>query len=63
MDELIFRRRGDDTVLIVTHTMQQASCVSEDTAFMDLDQVVEYGPTAKLFTNHQLSEAEACTTS
>ncbi len=48
----------DHTVLIVTHNMQQASRVSDDTAFMYLGQVVEYGPTAKLFTNPHLPETE-----
>ena len=51
VEELILRLRGDYTVLIVTHNMQQASRVSDYTAFMYLGQVVEYGPTAKLFTN------------
>lgn len=59
VEELILRLRGDYTVLIVTHNMQQASRVSDYTAFMYLGQVVEYGPTAKLFTNPHLAETEA----
>jgi len=58
VEELILRLRGDYTVLIVTHNMQQASRVSDYTAFMYLGQVVEYGPTAKLFTNPLLQETE-----
>jgi phosphate transport system ATP-binding protein len=58
VEELILRLRGDYTVLIVTHNMQQASRVSDYTAFMYLGQVVEYGPTAKLFTNPLLKETE-----
>ena len=58
VEELILRLRGDYTVLIVTHNMQQASRVSDFTAFMYLGQVVEYGPTAKLFTNPLLKETE-----
>ena len=58
VEELILRLRGDYTVLIVTHNMQQASRVSDYTAFMYLGQVVEYGPTAKLFTNPHLKETE-----
>ena len=50
--------RGDYTVLIVTHNMQQASRVSDYTAFMYLGQAVEYGPTVKLFTNPHLAETE-----
>jgi len=58
VEELILRLRGDYTVLIVTHNMQQASRVSDFTAFMYLGQVVEYGPTARLFTNPILKETE-----
>lgn len=58
VEELILKLRGDYTVLIVTHNMQQASRVSDYTAFMYLGQVVEYGPTAKLFTNPHLKETE-----
>ncbi len=58
VEELILRLRGDYTVLMVTHNMQQASRVSDFTAFMYLGQVVEYGPTARLFTNPILKETE-----
>jgi phosphate transport system ATP-binding protein len=58
VEELILGLRGEYTVLIVTHNMQQASRVSDYTAFMYLGQVVEYGPTAKLFTNPHLRETE-----
>jgi phosphate transport system ATP-binding protein len=58
VEELILELRGDYTVLIVTHNMQQASRVSDYTAFMYLGQIVEYGPTARLFTNPRLKETE-----
>ncbi len=58
VEELLLRLRGDYTVLIVTHNMQQASRVSDYTAFLYLGQVVEYGPTAQLFTNPHLKETE-----
>ena len=58
VEELILRLRGEYTVLIVTHNMQQASRVSDYTAFMYLGQIVEYGPTATLFTNPHLKETE-----
>ena len=58
VEELILRLRGNYTVLIVTHNMQQASRVSDYTAFMYLGQIVEYGPTATLFTNPHLKETE-----
>lgn len=38
------------TVLVVTHNMQQASRISDDTGFMLLGELVEMGPTAELFT-------------
>jgi phosphate transport system ATP-binding protein len=38
------------TVLVVTHNMQQASRISDDTGFMLLGELVEMGPTADLFT-------------
>ena len=58
VEELILQLRGDYTVLIVTHNMQQASRVSDYTAFMYLGQVIEYGPTVKMFTNPLLKETE-----
>jgi phosphate transport system ATP-binding protein len=39
------------TILIVTHNMQQAARVSDHTAFMYLGEVIEAGPTEKIFTN------------
>jgi phosphate transport system ATP-binding protein len=58
VEELILDLRGNYTVLIVTHNMQQASRVSDYTAFMYLGQIVEFGPTARLFTNPHLQETE-----
>jgi phosphate transport system ATP-binding protein len=39
------------TIVIVTHNMQQASRVSSETAFMLLGDLVEYGPTVRIFEN------------
>lgn len=41
------------TVLVVTHNMQQAARISEDTGFMLLGELVEMGPTASIFTHPQ----------
>jgi phosphate transport system ATP-binding protein len=38
------------TIVIVTHNMQQAARVSAYTAFMYLGEIVEFGPTTKMFT-------------
>jgi len=51
IEELIWSLRGEYTVLIVTHNMQQAARVSDYTAFMYLGRLVEYGPTKVLFLN------------
>jgi phosphate transport system ATP-binding protein len=58
IEDLIQELRGAYSILIVTHNMQQASRVSDYTAFLYLGQLVEYGPTAKLFTNPLLKETE-----
>ena len=46
------------SVLIVTHNMQQASRVSDNTAFMYLGRLVEYGPTESIFLSPRLQETE-----
>jgi len=50
IEELIEELKTDYTVVIVTHNMQQAARVADWTMFMLLGEVVEYGPTRKLFT-------------
>jgi phosphate transport system ATP-binding protein len=58
IEDLIWELRGDYTILIVTHNMQQASRASDYTAFMYLGQVLEFGPTEKIFRNPILKETE-----
>jgi phosphate transport system ATP-binding protein len=58
IEELITELRGEYSILIVTHNMQQASRVSDYTAFMYLGRLIEYGPTAEIFTNPHLKETE-----
>jgi phosphate transport system ATP-binding protein len=50
IEELIDELKQDYTIIIVTHNMQQAARVSDFTAFMYLGELVEFGPTATLFT-------------
>jgi phosphate transport system ATP-binding protein len=50
IEELIYELSNDYTITIVTHNMQQASRVSDYTAFMFLGELVEYGETEKIFT-------------
>ncbi|MHC4940710.1 MAG: phosphate ABC transporter ATP-binding protein PstB [Planctomycetota bacterium] len=58
IEDLIGELAGAYTILIVTHNMQQASRVSDYTAFMYLGRLVEYGPTQSIFLNPKLKETE-----
>ncbi len=58
IEELIDQLKGDYSILIVTHNMQQASRVSDYTAFMYLGQLVEYSPTTEVFSKPLLKETE-----
>jgi phosphate transport system ATP-binding protein len=49
IEELMEDLKRDYTLVIVTHNMQQASRVSDYTAFLYLGELVEYGPTERLF--------------
>ncbi|MCA3452036.1 MAG: phosphate ABC transporter ATP-binding protein [Rhodobacter sp.] len=51
IEELIDELRSQFSVVIVTHSMQQAARVSQRTAFFHLGHLVEYGETGKIFTN------------
>ncbi|MDA0657727.1 MAG: phosphate ABC transporter ATP-binding protein PstB [Planctomycetota bacterium] len=51
IEDLIYELRGEYSILIVTHNMQQASRVSDYTAFMYLGRLIEYGPSTRIFTN------------
>ena len=50
VEELIDELRQNYSVVIVTHSMQQAARVSQKTAFFHLGSLVEYGETAEIFT-------------
>ena len=51
IEELMRELMDRYTIVIVTHNMQQAARVSQDTGFMLLGELVEFGPTHKIFTN------------
>jgi len=51
IEELIDELRNDFSVVIVTHSMQQAARVSQKTAFFHMGDLVEYGDTTQIFTN------------
>jgi phosphate transport system ATP-binding protein len=50
IEELMQELKKDYTIVIVTHNMQQAGRVSEDCGFMLLGELVEFGPTDRIFT-------------
>ena len=58
VEELIDELRRQYTIVIVTHSMQQAARVSQRTAYFHLGNLVEVGRTDQIFTNpsHQLTE-------
>ena len=51
IEELIEELRADYTIVIVTHSMQQAARVSQFTAFMYLGEMIEFDETSKVFTS------------
>jgi phosphate transport system ATP-binding protein len=62
IEDLIQELRGQYSVLMVTHNMQQASRSSDYTAFMYLGRLIEYGATPDIFTKPVLRETEAYVT-
>jgi phosphate transport system ATP-binding protein len=50
VEELMRELKNNYTIIIVTHNMQQASRVSDDTGFMLLGELIEFGPTEDIFT-------------
>lgn len=58
IEELIEELKMDYTVVIVTHSMQQAARVSDYTAFMYLGELIEFGPTKEIFTRPKKKATE-----
>jgi len=65
IEDLIHELKSDYTIVIVTHNMQQAARVSDDTGFFNLKatgepgHLVEFNPTKKMFTNPDTESTEA----
>ena len=65
IEDLIHDLKSDYTIVIVTHNMQQAARVSEDTGFFNLKgagqpgRLVEFNPTKKVFSNPDHHDTEA----
>jgi len=59
VEELIDELRQNYSVVIVTHSMQQAARVSQKTAFFHLGNLVEFGDTGRIFTNPEDPRTES----
>ncbi len=59
IEDLILELKEKYTIVIVTHSMQQAARISDKTAFFLLGEVVEYDDTAKLFSKPENEKTEA----
>jgi phosphate transport system ATP-binding protein len=58
IEDLIFELKRDYTIVIVTHNMQQAARVSDQTAFFYEGRLIEAGPTGILYTRPQVKQTE-----
>ena len=58
IEELINELKSDYTIVIVTHNMQQAARISDNTAFMYLGKLIEYDNTNTIFTTPKRKETE-----
>jgi len=58
IEELIDELKKNYTIIIVTHNMQQAARISDETAFFYLGNLVEYNKTGKIFTNPDVKHTE-----
>jgi len=58
VEELIWDLKADYTFIVVTHNMQQASRVSDKTAFFYLGEVVEFSDTLQMFSNPSVKKTE-----
>ncbi|MDD4910302.1 MAG: phosphate ABC transporter ATP-binding protein PstB [Candidatus Omnitrophica bacterium] len=58
VEELMRELKNSYTIIIVTHNMQQAARVSDDTGFMLLGELIEFGKTQEIFTAPQDKRTE-----
>ena len=59
IEELVQELKREFTVVIVTHNLQQAARVSDVTAFFYLGELIEVGPTSRMFTAPEKAQTEA----
>lgn len=58
IEQLLYELKEDYTIVIVTHNMQQASRISDHTAFFYMGELIEYDKTKKIFTNPEKKQTE-----
>ncbi len=58
IEELIHELKKKYTLLVVTHNMQQAARISDNTAFLYMGELIEYGDTKKIFTAPDSEQTE-----
>jgi phosphate transport system ATP-binding protein len=58
IEELIEELKKNYTIIIVTHNMQQAARISDETAFFYIGNLVEYNKTEKIFTKPDMKQTE-----
>jgi phosphate transport system ATP-binding protein len=59
IEELLYELKKDLTIMIVTHNLQQAARASDHTAFFFLGELVEFGPTERMFTRPTNEKTDA----
>ncbi len=59
IEDLIHQLKREYTIVIVTHNMQQATRVADQTAFFYLGKLIEFAPTRELFNNPREKQTEA----
>ncbi len=58
IEELVHELKKKFTLLVVTHNMQQAARISDNTAFLYMGELIEYGDTKKIFTAPDMEQTE-----
>jgi len=58
IEDLILELKKEYTIVIVTHNMQQAARISDNTAFFYLGELIEYGSTSRIFTSPGKKQTE-----
>jgi phosphate transport system ATP-binding protein len=59
LEELVYELKNELTIVIVTHNLQQAARISDQTAFFYLGRLVEMDTTDRIFTRPQYERTEA----